>query len=185
MRFHLAVSLTALALAGCSGGEDTAAPESTTSATETAVEATPAPAESTPAAQETQAPASEGTPEPAPTPQPATTATPAAAAEPAPAKVAAAPPAAFARCAACHSAEKGAPDKLGPNLFGVYGKKAAQGGFGFSEAFKNASLTLDDATLDKWLENPRALVPGNRMAFPGLKDPAKRSEIVAYLKQQR
>ena len=95
------------------------------------------------------------------------------------------PPASWGRCAVCHAAEKGAPDKLGPNLYGVYGHKMGQGSYAFSDALKASGLTLDDATLDKWLENPRALVPGNRMSFPGLKDPAKRAEIIAYLKQQR
>lgn len=106
------------------------------------------------------------------------------AAEAAPAAPAA-PPVSFARCAVCHNATKGAPNKLGPNLFGVYGHKMGQGSFAFSDAVKKSNLTLDDATLDKWLENPRALVPGNRMSFPGLKDPAKRKEIIEYLKKQR
>jgi cytochrome c len=95
------------------------------------------------------------------------------------------PPASFARCAVCHTTAKGAPNKLGPNLFGTYGHKMGQGSFTFSDAVKKSNLTLDDATLDKWLENPRALVPGNRMSFPGLKDPAKRKEIIDYLKKQR
>jgi cytochrome c len=98
---------------------------------------------------------------------------------------AAPPPASFARCAVCHNVAKGAPNKLGPNLFGTYGHKMGQGKFAFSDAVKKANLTLDDATLDKWLENPRALVPGNRMSFPGLKDAAKRKEIIDYLKKQR
>jgi cytochrome c len=98
---------------------------------------------------------------------------------------AAPPPASFARCAVCHNVAKGAPNKLGPNLFGTYGHKMGEGKFAFSDAVKKANLTLDDATLDKWLENPRALVPGNRMSFPGLKDAAKRKEIIDYLKKQR
>ncbi|MBC2665143.1 c-type cytochrome [Novosphingobium flavum] len=101
-------------------------------------------------------------------------------------QIAAAPPVApatFARCTVCHSAEKGAADKLGPNLWGVYGHKAGQGSFSYSPALKAAGLTLDEPTLDKWLENPRALVPDNIMSFPGLKDPAKRQEIIDYLKQ--
>ncbi|WP_404479893.1 c-type cytochrome [Novosphingobium sp. BL-52-GroH] len=102
-----------------------------------------------------------------------------------PAAAPAPPPVSFARCAVCHNTAKGAPNKLGPNLFGTYGHKMGQGSFTFSDAVKKSNLTLDDATLDKWLENPRALVPGNRMSFPGLKDPAKRKEIIAYLKQQR
>ena len=93
-------------------------------------------------------------------------------------------PASFARCVACHTADKGGEDKLGPNLYGVYGKPAAKGGYAFSPALKEAGLVLDEATLHKWLENPRALVPGNRMSFPGIKDPAKRQEIIDYLKQQ-
>ncbi|MCT2398755.1 c-type cytochrome [Novosphingobium mangrovi (ex Huang et al. 2023)] len=195
MRFHLAASLAALALAGCSGGNDTT-PEPSAPATETATEAAPDAMESEPAAPETQAPAAENTPEPTPTPTPTPkpSATPTAKAEPAaaaapapePVKVAAAgPPPAFARCAVCHSAEKGAPDKIGPNLFGVYGHKAAQGSYNFSDALKNAGLTLDEETLDKWIENPRALVPGNRMSFPGLKNEEKRKAIIEYLKQQQ
>lgn len=93
-------------------------------------------------------------------------------------------PASFARCVACHTADKGGEDKLGPNLYGVYGKPAAKGGYAFSPALKEAGLVLDEATLHKWLENPRALVPGNRMSFPGIKDAAKRQEIIDYLKQQ-
>jgi cytochrome c len=84
----------------------------------------------------------------------------------------------------CHTADKGGEDKLGPNLYGVYGKPAAKGSFAFSPAFKEAGLVLDEATLHKWLENPKALVPGNRMSFPGIKDAAKRQEIIDYLKQQ-
>ncbi|MFM7344082.1 MAG: c-type cytochrome, partial [Tagaea sp.] len=96
----------------------------------------------------------------------------------------AAPPAAFARCAVCHTADKGGEDKLGPNLYGVFGKPMGRGGFAFSDAVKGSGLVLDAATLDKWIENPKALVPGNRMSFPGIKDPAKRQELIAYLKQQ-
>lgn len=94
----------------------------------------------------------------------------------------AAAPATFARCAVCHNAEKGAPAKIGPNLYGVYGKKAAAGSFAYSAALKNAKLTWNDATLDKWLTGPMQLVPGTMMSFPGLKDAAKRAEVIAYLK---
>lgn len=91
-------------------------------------------------------------------------------------------PAVFARCAACHSAEKGAAPKIGPNLWGAYGHKAASGKFSYSAALKGAKLTWDDATLDKWIAGPMQLVPGTMMSFPGLKDPAKRAEVIAYLK---
>lgn len=94
----------------------------------------------------------------------------------------AAPPTSFARCAACHNAEKGAGPKIGPNLYGVYGRKAASGTFSYSTALKNAKLTWNDATLDKWLTGPMQMVPGTLMSFPGLKDPAKRAELIAWLK---
>ncbi len=94
------------------------------------------------------------------------------------------PPDAYARCATCHTANKGGEDKLGPNLYGVFRSAAGQGGFSYSSALKESGLTWDEATLHKWLENPRALVPGNRMSFPGIKDPGKRQEIIDYLKQQ-
>jgi len=95
-------------------------------------------------------------------------------------------PATFARCAICHNAEKGAPDKLGPNLWGVYGTVAGtHGSFGYSKALKASHLKLDEAGLDKWIENPMATVPGTMMSFPGIKDPAKRKELIEYLKKQR
>lgn len=106
-------------------------------------------------------------------------ATPALAAPPAPP----APPPAFARCAVCHNAAKGAGAKIGPDLWGVYGAKAAaRPGFNYSQALKNAKLKWNDETLDKWIAGPMTMVPGTLMSFPGLKDQAKRAEIIAYLK---
>lgn len=95
------------------------------------------------------------------------------------------PPASYARCAVCHTADKGGKDKLGPNLFGVFGSAAGQGKFAYSDALKRSGLKWNEATMHKWLENPKALVPGNRMSFPGIKDAAKRQEIINYLKQQK
>lgn len=186
MRGSLAAGAAALALAACSGGE---APVPADTATEAVSEAPVMEASEAPAATESTAPeptpSATPTPTPSPTPSPTPTKSAAPAVPAAEAKPVAVAPAAFARCAVCHNAEKGAPDKLGPNLFGVYGHKMGQGSFAFSDAVKAAGLTMDEATLDKWLENPRALVPGNRMSFPGLKDAAKRKEIIDYLKQQR
>ena len=92
-------------------------------------------------------------------------------------------PATWARCAVCHDATKGGPNKIGPNLYGVVGKKAGThaAGFKYSDGLKKSGLTWNAATLDKWIENPRALVPNTMMAFPGLKDPPKRAELVGYL----
>lgn len=196
VRGHLLLGAAMLSLAGCSGPEPV--PTETASASASG-EAAATNASTSPAADASAQPDAAPTVTPAPsasaTPAPAasTAAKPGAAAPakvaiaaPAPAPAAApvvTPPPTWVRCAVCHSADKGAEDKIGPNLFGVYGHKMGQGSYAFSDAVKGAGLTLDEATLDKWLENPRALVPGNRMSFPGLKDPAKRAEIIAYLKQ--
>lgn len=91
-------------------------------------------------------------------------------------------PAAYAQCAACHSVEPG-KHGIGPSLHGVYGTAAGEiPGFAFSEKLKASGLKWDDATLDKWLEAPMKMVPGTKMSYAGLKDPAKRAELIAYMK---
>ena len=95
------------------------------------------------------------------------------------------PPASFNNCRVCHTFVKGDKDMIGPNLWGVYGQKAAVGSFNFSPALRESGLTFDEPTLDAWLENPRKLVPGNRMSFPGIRDATRRQEIIDYLKQLR
>lgn len=91
-------------------------------------------------------------------------------------------PAAFAQCAACHSVEPGKMG-IGPSLAGVYGTKSgAIAGYAFSEAMKDAKLTWDDATLDKYLAAPAKVVPGTKMTYAGLADPAARAAIITYLK---
>lgn len=91
-------------------------------------------------------------------------------------------PAAFGQCAACHSLKPGAHG-VGPSLFGVYGTKAgAVAGYTFSPELTASGLTWDDATLDKWIAGPMTLVPGTRMTYPGLADPAKRQELIAFIK---
>ena len=98
------------------------------------------------------------------------------------AAAAGAKPAAYAQCAACHAVEPG-KHGIGPSLHGVYGTKAGEiPGFAFSEKLKTSGLTWDDATLDKWLEAPMKMVPGTKMSYAGLKDPAKRAELIAYMK---
>lgn len=95
--------------------------------------------------------------------------------------VAGAAPAAFAQCAACHSVQPGTMG-IGPSLHGVTGRKAgALAGFAYSAALKNSGLIWDAATLDKWLEAPMTTVPGSKMSYAGLKDPAKRKAVIEYL----
>ncbi len=91
-------------------------------------------------------------------------------------------PAAYAQCAACHSVEPG-KHGIGPSLHGVYGTKAGDiPGYVFSEKLKASGLTWDDATLDQWLSGPMKMVPGTKMSYAGMSDPAKRAAIIAYLK---
>jgi cytochrome c len=105
---------------------------------------------------------------------------------PAQAQDAAAGKRAFLKCAACHSIKAGDPNKIGPNLSGVVGRKAGTApGFRYSAAMKakGAGITWDAATLDKWLTRPSALIPGTSMAFGGVPNPTERAALIAYLKK--
>jgi cytochrome c len=89
---------------------------------------------------------------------------------------------AFSTCQVCHSVVKGGASGLGPNLFGVAGRKAASvPGFYYSVALKNSKITWTNDKLTAWITSPSKLVPGNRMAFPGIGDQAKVADIIAYL----
>jgi cytochrome c len=91
----------------------------------------------------------------------------------------------FDRCAVCHTVEPG-KHKLGPSLAGVVGRPAASAeGFSYSPAMTahgEAGVVWALGTLDPFLADPRGVVPGTRMAFPGLKDEADRTDVIAYLK---
>jgi len=95
---------------------------------------------------------------------------------------AAPPPAAFGPCATCHSVKKGERSGFGPNLYGIAGARAgAVAGFAFSPAMKKADVVWNRDSLDRFIAAPQSVVPGTRMAFPGIKDPAKRKAVVDYL----
>lgn len=88
----------------------------------------------------------------------------------------------YIQCRACHELKAGQPNKVGPNLYGIMGTRAAQvPGFAYSAALKNANLTWDRATFDRWLERPSALVPGNSMAFAGIANPKDRAALITYI----
>jgi cytochrome c len=90
----------------------------------------------------------------------------------------------FQACAACHSLE---PNKnlTGPTLSGMYGRKAGSlPSFNrYSDALKSSGITWDDQTLDKWLADPKALVPGNEMPFVGIRNAQQRADLLAFLKE--
>ena len=86
-----------------------------------------------------------------------------------------------AQCGICHSSSEG-KNVVGPSLFGVVGRHTASvTGFHYSVGNQNANLNWDAATLDKYLDSPKAVVPGTAMTFSGLKDSDKRSDVIAYL----
>ena len=72
---------------------------------------------------------------------------------------------------------------MGPHLAKIMGRKAGSvSGYAYSPALKGSGITWTAAQMDKWLQNPRALVPGNKMPFAGIADKAKRAELIAYMK---
>jgi len=91
---------------------------------------------------------------------------------------------AFGACIACHTIEAG-EHRTGPSLAGIFGRAAgtAPGFTRYSPALRRAGIVWDAATLDAWLADPAALIPANRMTFPGIPDAQVRADLVAYLEQ--
>src|SRR5438309_3428073 len=113
---------------------------------------------------------------------------PAAAEQPIEVYLAKADPAAgqqiFNKCMACHNADKGGANQLGPNLWGVIGEPIGQGrGFAFSDALGKKGGTWAWDNLSEWLTSPRNFAPGTKMTFAGLSNPQDRANVIAFLNQ--
>src|ERR1700744_3143984 len=88
----------------------------------------------------------------------------------------------FARCAICHNVEKDAGHGVGPNLFGIAGRKAASvDGFNYSGPMKASGIVWTDEKLSQWVAAPAKMVPGTKMAFGGISSKGQIADVVAYL----
>jgi cytochrome c len=91
----------------------------------------------------------------------------------------------FKKCAACHTATKGGPNGVGPNLWGALGKPHGHvPGFAYSDALKSKPGNWDWEGLSAWLKSPKAYAPGTKMTFAGLSKPEDRANLIAWLNQQ-
>lgn len=88
----------------------------------------------------------------------------------------------FSKCKACHKADKGGPNAVGPNLFGVVGRPlASHEGFNYSEAMKSAGGNWTPEHLAAFIHSPKTAVPGTKMLFPGIPDANDLADLIAYL----
>jgi cytochrome c len=86
------------------------------------------------------------------------------------------------QCGACHTFEKGAPNRVGPNLWNIVGSERGEGrGFNFSAAMKAKGGTWTFEELNKFLANPRGYIPGTNMTFAGLSRGQQRADVIDYL----
>ncbi|QUS41311.1 cytochrome c family protein [Tardiphaga alba] len=90
----------------------------------------------------------------------------------------------FNKCLACHAVGEGAKNKVGPELNGLNGRKSGSvAGYSYSDANKNSGLTWDEATFKDYIKDPKAKIPGTKMAFAGIKKETEINDLWAFLAQ--
>jgi cytochrome c len=90
----------------------------------------------------------------------------------------------FNKCMACHSIGPGAKNKVGPELNGLDGRKAGTvEGYSYSDANKNSGITWNEAEFKEYIKDPKAKVPGTKMAFAGIKNDKEVNDLWAFISQ--
>jgi cytochrome c len=90
----------------------------------------------------------------------------------------------FNKCLACHAIGEGAKNKVGPELNGLDGRKSGTvEGYSYSDANKNSGITWNEAQFKEYIKDPKAKVPGTKMAFAGIKNDKEINDVWAYISQ--